>query len=124
MNIFISGSRSITNYDILAPYLDNLISCKDLILVGDASGVDALVQHYCHLNFIPFKVYYIGEKPRNCITKSVKKCFGSSQNSKDIQMTIDCDYGIAFWDGKSKGTRNNILRLKDMNKECKVVEIE
>ena len=35
---------------------------------------------------------------------------------KDRQMCKDCTFAICFWDGKSKGTFNNITRLKAQNK--------
>ena len=54
----------------------------------------------------------------------VKKCFGFNQKAKDIQMSIDCDRAIAIWDGQSKGTHNNILRLRDFGKDCVVFQDE
>ena len=35
---------------------------------------------------------------------------------KDIQMANDCDQAIMIWDGKSKGTSENIRRIKEMKK--------
>jgi hypothetical protein len=35
-------------------------------------------------------------------------------------MTIDSDYSFVIWDGKSKGSINNILRALENNKKLKV----
>ena len=123
--IFVSGSRSITNLKLIDKALES-ITDKDIVLVGDCYGVDTLVQEYCNFNGIPFIVYYVGTKPRNAvgISTRLKKCFGLSQKAKDIQMSIDCDKAIAIWDGQSKGTHNNILRLKDFGKDCVVFQDE
>lgn len=123
--IFISGSRTINDYELVESSLLNIIAKEDTVLVGDCYGVDSLVQKFCHLNSISFIVYYVGSKPRNVIgfNPSLNKCFGFNQKAKDIQMTIDCDSGIAFWNGKSKGTENNIQRLKEMGKHCEVIKL-
>jgi putative RNA 2'-phosphotransferase len=39
---------------------------------------------------------------------------------KDIAMANDCDYGFMIWDGKSRGTKNNIIRLVGNSKVCDV----
>ena len=35
-------------------------------------------------------------------------------------MSTDCDFGFMIWDGKSRGTQANILRLINMNKGVNV----
>ena len=40
---------------------------------------------------------------------------------KDISMAEDADYGLMVWDGESKGTLNNILLMKKLNKKFFVV---
>ena len=123
--IFISGSRALNDYNLIKSILDCILPKSDdiLVLVGDCYGVDTQVQKYCNCYDIPFVVYHIGEKPRNLVVSNtpVKKCSGNKQTNKDIQMSMDCDCGIAFWDCKSSGTKANIQRLKDLGKECKVL---
>lgn len=123
--IFISGSRTINDYEVVATHLLNVVSEDDIVLVGDCEGVDTLVQKFCDCHDIQFIVYYVGIKPRNAIGTSpkLKKCFGFNQKAKDIQMSIDCEYGFAIWDGKSKGTESNIIRLREMGKKCEVVTL-
>lgn len=42
---------------------------------------------------------------------------------KDKQMCRDCTFAICFWDGKSKGTFNNITRLKAQNKYVYIYKV-
>lgn len=35
-----------------------------------------------------------------------------------------CDYGIAIWNGKSKGTGNNITGLKNADKEVCIFYVD
>ena len=47
------------------------------------------------------------------------------ESNKDIEMSKDCDYGIALWDSKSIGTGKNIKRLHALGKKiivCIVTE--
>ena len=39
-------------------------------------------------------------------------------------MVEACDMGIAFWDGKSRGTRDSIRKLVNANKLLRIVYIE
>lgn len=39
---------------------------------------------------------------------------------KDAEMSRAADFGIMLWDGKSKGTLNNILNLLEKQKEADV----
>ncbi|SHL80527.1 hypothetical protein [Fibrobacter sp. UWH4] len=141
MRVFISGSKSISKLPKEVKSLfDSYIVTGAEILVGDCYGVDAAVQMYLdskgYSNVI---VYCSGETPRNIFVTGAKVCSyaeaakgltGSAfQYVKDIQMAQDCDTALMIWDGKSKGTAENIRRIKEMNKpyqeiivnSCKVI---
>ena len=123
--IFISGSRSISDYDTVQHYLSSFK--LDHVLVGDCYGVDYQVQIYCSINNIPYTVYYCGVQPR-CYRESgissLKRISNANQSIKDIVMSIACNSGIVIWDGKSKGSWNNYCRLKDMNKHVTLIEVD
>jgi hypothetical protein len=36
-------------------------------------------------------------------------------------MTLDCDQALMVWDGKSKGTAENIRRIKEMGKPYRII---
>lgn len=130
MNVFISGSREITKLDnnVLNALFIELNSDVN-ILVGDAEGVDAEIQKFCKDHYYKnVTVYAINGRARNNlgnfdvknITVDRKTYFKTSFTEKDKAMTDIADYGIVIWDGKSKGSFNNILRLIRQNKPCHV----
>ena len=133
MKIFISGSKSISKLPDLAKiFIDQFIENIDEILVGDCYGVDAAVQMYLdskgYSNVI---VYCSGETPRNNFVTGakVRSCAEAAkgltgrafQYVKDIQMAQDCDQALMVWDGKSKGTAENIRRIKEMGKPYRII---
>lgn len=116
MKVFVSGSMSIRSLsNEVINRIENIKSKELQVLVGDCWGVDTLAQKYLE-GYPHVIVYHIGQKPRNNIGKwdTVSVC--GPQWSKDKKMSEDCDYFFAIWDGKSKGTKNNILRTKQLGK--------
>lgn len=112
--VFVSGSRSIKSLPAQArDHLDRYIAQGAHILVGDAPGVDALIQRYLrNANYSQVTVFHIGEHPRNNIGFKTERVAGSRQTDKDAQMAQRADRGLAIWDGKSPGTKTNISRLE------------
>ena len=134
MKIFISGSKSISMLPELAKtFIDQFIENGDEILVGDCYGIDAVVQKYLESKgFSNVTVYCSGVIPRNNFTSSAKirSCAEAAKGHtssechyvKDIQMANDCDQALMIWDGKSKGTAENIRRIKELKKPYKVIK--
>ena len=128
--VFISGSRHIKKLDkLVINSLNKIISQNIQVLVGDADGVDRLVQEYLSKqNYFNVIVYTIFENPRNIVSKkfkvksiNVENISGrKAQEKKDEAMTRDSDYSFVIWNGKSKGSLNNILRALEYNKKLKV----
>lgn len=133
MKVFISGSKSISELpDEARSQLDTFIATDAEILVGDCYGVDAVVQKYLDSKgYSNVTVYYSGETPRNNFVTGAKVCScAESANGltgsafhyvKDIQMAQDCDTALMVWDGKSKGTAENIRRMKEMGKPYRII---
>ena len=132
MKLFISGSKSISVLsDEARSQLDTYIATGAEILVGDCYGVDAAVQMYLDKGYRNATIYCSGETPRNNFAPSakVRSCAetakgltGSAfQYVKDIQMARDCDQALMVWDGKSKGTAENIRRMKEMGKPYRII---
>ena len=133
MKLFISGSKSISVLsDDVKSTLDNYMASGTEFLVGDCYGVDAAVQKY--LEFKGYRnatIYCSGETPRNNFVTGakVRSCAEAAKGLtgrafhyvKDIQMTQDCDQALMIWDGKSKGTGENIRRITEMEKPNKVI---
>ena len=131
MKVFISGSISITKLPLsVLKKVDSIISKNFTILIGDAKGVDLNIQKYLFKKkYNNVDVYYAGNSIRNNIGNWSTKNIISIHNEKgrdlytlkDISMAEDADYGLMVWDGESKGTLNNILLMKKLNKKFFVV---
>ena len=133
MKVFISGSKSISILsDEVKSLLDTFIATDAEILVGDCYGVDAAVQkHLESKGYCNVTVYCSGVTPRNNFAPSakVRSCAEAAkgltgrafQYVKDIQMAQDCDQAIMIWDGKSKGTGENIRRIKELKKPYRII---
>ena len=133
MKIFISGSKSISKLPELAKiFIDQFIENNDEILIGDCYGVDAVVQkHLESKGFSNITVYCSGVNPRNNFTSSAKihSCAEAAKGLtgrafhyvKVVQMANDCDQALMIWDGTSKGTAENLKRIKEMGKPFVVI---
>lgn len=126
MKVFISGSISIKKlrkYDL--PFLEQLIEGNRTILIGDAYGIDKAIQEYLHKNdYQNVIVYYSGENIRNNIGNWKTKQISNPDHLtgrllyklKDKAMGDDCDSALVFWDGRSKGTQQNMEYLDELYK--------
>jgi len=133
MRVFISGSKSISKLpEEVKSLLDSYIVTGAEILVGDCYGVDAVVQKYLDSKgYSNVSIYCSGETPRNNFVTGakVRSCAEAAKGLtrsafhyvKDIQMTQDCDQAIMIWDGKSKGTAENIRRIKELKKPYRII---
>lgn len=144
--VFISGSISIRELPEKVKESLNKINQKNYcVLIGDAQGIDNEVQKYLKkINHKSAIVYHITEQPR-CFQKEfatkkinyknleeykkldekekekIEKFDGRSrQKFKDKAMLKDSDFLLAIWDGKSQGTKNNILFGLEKDKFIKI----
>ena len=122
--VMISGSRSIKDISAGLPSIDRIMQLNFSIIVGDAGGVDKLVKEYLRRsNYLNVKVYFAlwdgNAKPRNTTGYETVGVAGSYVN-RDIAMCSICDYGLALWDGNSRGTKENIDRT---GKKTKIIRI-
>jgi PDZ domain-containing secreted protein len=130
MQIFISGSISIKALDTeVTCLLDSIMADGQTVLIGDAFGVDKLVQQYLfERNYQFVTVYFSGAKVRNNIggwqTKQISNDNNLTGKSmyqlKDVAMAQDADCGLMIWDGKSQGTKFNIENMTKLGKEISV----
>ena len=119
--VFISGSRKLGMLNKrLRARLDRMMSSGYMILVGDANGADRAMQQYLAKNSYPHVlVYCAGDICRNNVGNWNTRSVGSKGThrgfqhfaNRDLEMSKEADYGFMLWDGKSKGTLNNLLNL-------------
>jgi hypothetical protein len=126
--VFIGGSRKISKINNeIKKRIDNIIKQNFTILIGDANGVDKSVQKYLTLKeYNKVYVFCTGNKCRNNVgewgvryieTNLPRKGY-EYYVLKDIEMAKEADYGLMIWDGKSRGTLNNVINLITCNKKC------
>jgi hypothetical protein len=122
--VMISGSRSIKNISPGLASINKIMELQFAIIRGDAPGVDKLVQEYLSSqNYPNVKVYFAlwsgNGKPRN-VTGFETVGVAGSYVDRDKMMCSVCNYGLALWDGVSRGTRDNIDRT---GRKTKIIRI-
>ena len=123
--VMISGSRSIKNISPGLASINKIMELQFAIILGDAPGVDKLVQEYLSSqNYPNVKVYFTlwsgNGKPRN-VTGFETVGVAGSYIDRDKMMCSVCNYGLALWDGVSRGTRDNIDRTGQ--RKTKIIRI-
>lgn len=127
MKVFIAGPRAISelNEDVKQK-LENICIKNYEVFVGDAYGVDSCVQRFlCQKNYRNVTIFVSGESARNNYGNWNTRTINVDSNvsgfefyaQKDIEMAKMADIGFMIWNGKSKGTFNNIINLLKMKKE-------
>lgn len=131
-SVFISGSIAIkTLPQEVKNSIHKIVENQMKILVGDANGIDSLVQDYClSLGYFNVTVYSISSQPRykasdkfalKTVTPPAEIKGGRErQQEKDKAMTKDSQYSFIIWDGKSKGSYANIIRAFEQDKKIKL----
>jgi len=119
--VFVGGSRKLGRLnDAIRKRLENVIEKNLLVLVGDASGTDKAIQKYfSHRNYENVLVYCMEGACRNNLGQWESRCVASDGQKrgwkyfglKDAAMAKDASCGLMIWDGRSKGTLNNVLNL-------------
>lgn len=133
MKVFVSGSISIKQLPQIAVDKLNRIMEQNLtVIIGDANGIDSLVQDYLASYSYPnVRVYHAGAYIRNNIANwpivtvpSLNLKGRALYTLKDKEMAKDADFGMMIWDGHSKGTKANINEMTKLGKHFYVIQGE
>jgi hypothetical protein len=130
--VFIGGSRHLSRLSAeVCQRIDRIIEKQFSVIVGDANGIDKAVQQYLLSKLYPLvEVFCSGGKCRNNLgdwpvrtiqTYSQRKDF-NFYAAKDRQMASEASSGLMIWDGKSKGTLLNVVRLLRQQKRVELYE--
>lgn len=130
MKVFIGGSRAVSKLNaVIRDRIDDVvISRGNTVIVGDANGADKAVQQYLADRHYQHVVVFCMESCRNNVggwpTHNVEAPAGSSgfayYSAKDLVMSQEAKCGLMLWDGKSKGTLQNLLKLTHSGKRALV----
>lgn len=111
MRVAVIGSREFDNFDLLKSTLDNYYISK--LVSGGADGADHMGEMYAVENRIKTLIF------RPDYDKHGQK----APIIRNKAIIDNSDFVIAFWDGKSKGTKYAIDYAKKLGKELKMVGI-
>ena len=107
MKVLVSGSRSITDFD-LTQYIPEK---TELIISGGALGVDTLAEQYADKH-----------KISKLIIRPDYKRYGKGAPLIRNKAMVDlADLVIIVWDGKSRGTMQTAIYAKSTQKELIII---
>lgn len=131
--VIIAGSRDFDRYDILKHTMNLKFSEPFVVVSGCAKGADRLGERYAkenglELEYHPAKWDDISVQP--CHVKynahgAYNALAGHNRNREMLQSILDNPDGgcvVAFWDGKSTGTRNMITIAREAGVQVHVIQ--
>lgn len=114
MKVIIAGCREFTNYEFLVQSIYNLgYSDWTEVVSGGAKGADTLGEQFANNHSIPLKVF----------PADWNKFGNAAGPIRNNQMALYADALVAFWDGKSKGTKNMIETARKLGLKTEVIKI-
>lgn len=113
--VIVAGSRDFCDYELLESKLDKLLARYDpqdlTIVCGEARGADSLGKRYAEEHGISVKSF-----------PAEWERYGKSAGYKrNVQMAENADALVAFWDGKSRGTRHMIDIAIDHGLQVRII---
>ena len=131
IRVFIGGSRRVSRLDEqVRGRLDEIVRKKLPVIIGDANGADKAVQDYFRTcGYEQVEVFCTEGRCRNNAGNwkiiPVPAPAGGKHDfeyyaAKDRLMADEGSIGFMLWDGKSRGTLANVLRLIEQGKKVVV----
>lgn len=113
MNVAIIGGRDFDDFELLESILVSSIDLSKVsnIVSGGAKGADRLAEMFAEKYELEMIIHKADWKLHG-------RGAGIIRNEHIIK---DSDMIFAFWDGKSKGTQNSILRAQRLNKKLHII---
>lgn len=114
MRLAVVGSRGFDDYEILSVVIDELRKKYDIdtIVSGGAKGADKLAEYYADLNNLNLDIY-----PADWDKHGKKAGF-----IRNIEIWKNADFGVAFWDGVSRGTAHSFEISEKQHKDLFVFD--
>lgn len=118
MKLAVIGSRNFTLEARGFKALDQLYDKITMIISGGARGADSLGQKWAQSRGFPCLIHY----PRWTTREGLQDKTAGFRRNKDI--INDCDAVLAFWDGKSNGTKDSIKYADALEKPITIAFFE
>lgn len=115
--VIIAGSRSFDDYDMLVKTMDMVlqnITDEIQVVCGMAAGADTLGERYAKER--GFQIAYF--------PADWKKYGRAAGFNRNVEMAKNADALVAFWDGKSKGTKHMVDIACRYNLKVRVKKFE
>ena len=109
MKLAVVGSRTFDDYRLLKSVVSRFKPA--IIISGGAKGADQLAERFARESGLPLMVF----KPE---WKRFGRAAGPARNK---QIVAEAHGVVAFWDGRSRGTRSTINLARKMGKPVYVV---
>jgi hypothetical protein len=114
MKLIIAGSRTFTDYQFLCQTLAPDHHRITQVITGGARGADQLGYRWAWKHTI-----------RHQLFRADWERFGKSAGvRRNFQMAQAGDMLLAFWDGRSAGTRHMISGMQQLGKPCVIVRTD
>lgn len=112
MRLAIVGSRTFGDYEKLEKFIRDNFDVDSIthIISGGAKGADSLGERFAKENAKELVVF----------PAEWKKYGKSAGFKRNVDIINACDVCVAFWDGKSHGTKHDIDLCEKYGKECKI----
>lgn len=113
MKIGIVGSRRYNNYSSFVKVVGEFLRSEDTLVSGGAKGADSLAEKFAKDIGVEIKVF-----------KADWDKYGNSAGMiRNGLIVEESDFILAFWDGKSKGTKDTITKCENVGKECIIFDV-
>jgi predicted Rossmann fold nucleotide-binding protein DprA/Smf involved in DNA uptake len=111
MKLAIIGSRGFSDQRLMAAKLDPLLGRVSEVVSGGARGADSLGERWGKKNELPVKLFLPDHKQ-----------YRHPYHHRNRLIAEYCDNLVAFWDGRSTGTKYTIDYAKRIGKPVWVVK--
>ena len=130
--VIIAGGRTFDRYDTVRKVLDAKFKEPFIVVSGCADGADRLGERYARENNLVVEQHPADWKNLNAVPCHIKHnsrgaynaLAGHNRNREMLQSVLDNPDGgclVAFWDGKSPGTRNMIHIAREAGLQVHVI---
>lgn len=112
MKIGIVGGRDFDDNDLFLTNVEPLVELITEVVTGDCpTGADRLAEVFAVAYDLPYTKH----------TAEWKRFGNAAGPMRNTKVVASCEFLLAFWDGKSKGTEDTINKAKKAGLKVKIV---